>query len=418
MNRTLYSLVGYLLLPVMILRLIIKGIKSPLYSKRISERLGIIDTIPVPIIWLHCVSVGEFRASITLIDKLIKKYPEHKILITTTTPTGSKALTDHYQNQVLHLYFPFDLGFIVNKYIKKINPEICILLETEIWPNLIHILNKNNIPTLLINARLSAKSLAKYQKLAPDLAKQTLNKLTLIATQNQNSAERFIELGANKSKVKNTGNIKFDQNPKTDKVASKEIKKIVGKRRVVAFASTHRGEEEEIINSYLKYGNIDALLVVIPRHPERFNEVYKLSKNKDINIIKRSSNKTAEDAQILLGDSMGEMMSYFDIADIVFMGGSLNNTGGHNMLEPAALAKPIIFGPNVFNFAEISADLLNKKASIQVQNADELFKEIVKLLDNDRKVKTLGENANQYFKSKQGAVKNIIDIIDKNLEKM
>ncbi len=418
MNQTLYSLVGYLLLPVMILRLIIKGIKSPLYSKRISERLGIIDTIPVPIIWLHCVSVGEFRASITLIDKLIKKYPEHKILITTTTPTGSKTLTDHYQNQVLHLYFPFDLGFIVNKYIKKINPEICILLETEIWPNLIHILNKNNIPTLLINARLSAKSLAKYQKFAPNLAKQTLNKLTLIATQNQNSAERFIELGANKNKVKNTGNIKFDQNPKTDKVASKEIKKIVGKRRVVAFASTHRGEEEEIINSYLKYGNIDALLVVIPRHPERFNEVYKLSKNKDINIIKRSSNKTAEDAQILLGDSMGEMMSYFDVADIVFMGGSLNNTGGHNMLEPAALAKPIIFGPNVFNFAEISADLLNKKASIQVQNADELFKEIVKLLDNDRKVKTLGENANQYFKSKQGAVKNIIDIIDKNLEKI
>ncbi len=418
MNQTLYSLVGYLLLPVMILRLIIKGIKSPLYSKRISERLGIIDTIPVPIIWLHCVSVGEFRASITLIDKLIKKYPEHKILITTTTPTGSKALTDHYQNQVLHLYFPFDLGFIVNKYIKKINPEICILLETEIWPNLIHILNKNNIPTLLINARLSAKSLAKYQKLAPDLAKQTLNKLTLIATQNQNSAERFIELGANKSKVKNTGNIKFDQNPKTDKVASKEIKKIVGKRRVVAFASTHRGEEEEIINSYLKYGNIDALLVIIPRHPERFNEVYKLAKNKDINIIKRSSNKTAEDAQILLGDSMGEMMSYFDVADIVFMGGSLNNTGGHNMLEPAALAKPIIFGPNIFNFTEISADLLNKKASIQVQNADELFKEIVKLLDNDRKVRTLGENANQYFKSKQGAVKNIIDIIDKNLEKI
>ena len=418
MNRTLYSLVGYLLLPVMILRLIIKGIKSPLYSKRISERLGIIDTIPVPIIWLHCVSVGEFRASITLIDKLIKKYPEHKILITTTTPTGSKALTDHYQNQVLHLYFPFDLEFVVNKYIKKINPEVCILLETEIWPNLIHILNKNNIPTLLINARLSAKSLAKYQKLAPDLAKQTLNKLTLIATQNQNSAERFIELGANKSKVKNTGNIKFDQNPKTDKVASKEIKKIIGKRRVVAFASTHKGEEEKIINSYLKYSNIDALLVIIPRHPERFNEVYKLAKNKDINIIKRSSNKTAEDAQILLGDSMGEMMSYFDIADIVFMGGSLNNTGGHNMLEPAALAKPIIFGPNIFNFTEISADLLNKKASIQVQNADELFKEIVKLLDNDRKVRTLGENANQYFKSKQGAVKNIIDIIDKNLEKI
>jgi len=142
MNQTLYSLIGYLLLPIMVLRLIIKGLKSPAYYQRIGERLGFVDKIPVPIIWVHCVSVGEFRAAIVLIDQLIQNYPEHRILVTTTTPTGSQAVINHYQSEVLHFYFPFDLPIIVNRYIKKINPKLCILLETEIWPNLVHALNK------------------------------------------------------------------------------------------------------------------------------------------------------------------------------------------------------------------------------------------------------------------------------------
>lgn len=407
MNRTLYSLLGYLLLPFLVLRLLIKGIKTPAYRQRIHERLGFINKIPVPIVWVHCVSVGEFRAAIVLIDQLINNYPKHRVLVTTTTPTGSQALKDHYQSEVLHYYFPFDVPIIINRYIKQINPQACLLLETEIWPNLIHALNKNNIPSLLVNARLSQRSLEKYQKFAPTMVKQTLNKFTMIATQNEKSADRFILLGATNDKVMVAGNIKFDQSPSVNKVLSNKLKTMIGKRRVVVFASTHNGEEEDIIDAYLKEP-LDALMLIIPRHPERFNEIYELVQKNGLSSTKRSINKPCADCQVLLGDSMGEMMSYFDVADIVFMGGSLNNTGGHNMLEPAALSKPILFGPNVFNFDEISSDLLKLNGSIQVQNANELFKQITQLLDDDKKAKTLGKNANHYFKSKQGAVDNLI----------
>ncbi|WXU00796.1 MAG: 3-deoxy-D-manno-octulosonic acid transferase [Catillopecten margaritatus gill symbiont] len=402
MNLTLYNLIGYLLLPVMVLRLIFKGAN---YRKRMGERLGFIEAITADVIWVHCVSVGEFRAAIVLIDALMLQYPNHKILVTSTTLTGSKAVIRHYKDKVLHLYFLFDVFGIVKRYIKKVNPKICLLLETEIWPNLIHALHKNGVPTLLVNARLSKKSLAKYQKF-PKFSKQILNKLSLIATQNQNSAERFKQLGADKVKV--TGNIKFDQNPSVDSSISQQLKTLVGNRKVVVFASTHKGEEMQIMDAYLK-NPLDALMLIVPRHPERFDEVYKLAEKHNLKITKRSDNIPCNDCTILLGDSMGEMMAYFEIADIVFMGGSLSNTGGHNMLEPAALSKPIVFGPNVFNFSEISTGLIEQNASIQVQNADELLVEISALLANEKQTKTLGKNANQYFKSQQGAVDNLIE---------
>lgn len=410
MYLALYNLIGYLLLPVMILRLLLKGLKTPAYSQRIAQRLGFISTIKEKVIWVHCVSVGEFRAAIVLIDALIVQYPKHKILVTSTTPTGSKAVIEHYQDKVLHLYFPFDVSFIIKRYIKKVNPKICLLLETEIWPNLIHTLNKNNTPTLLVNARLSQRSLKKYQKFASALAKQTLNKLTLIAAQNQNSAERFKKLNINGGKVIIAGNIKFDQNSSVNSAVSKQLKTFIGNRKVVVFASTHKGEEAQIINAYLKKP-LDALMLIVPRHPERFDEVYKLAVQHNIKIARRSENIPCNDCAILLGNSMGEMMSYFEVADIVFMGGSLNDTGGHNMLEPAALAKPILFGKNVFNFSEISSDLLAQNAAIQVQDAEYLLLEISELLNDNKKAKTLGKNAKQYFKSQQGAVDILINRI-------
>ena len=412
MNRTLYSLVGYLLLPLLIIRLFAKSVKAPAYRKRILERLGFVQKINAPVIWIHCVSVGEFRASITLIDTLIKQHPQHKILVTTTTPTGSSALKQHYKNQVLHYYFPFDLSLIVKRYIKRVNPDLCILMETEIWPNLIHALKQRNISSILINARLSRRSLEKYQKFTPKLISKTLNQLTLIATQNQNSATRFIQLGVVENKVINTGNIKFDLNPTANSATTETLKQIIGPRKVITFASTHAGEEAQIIKHYVKVKEqIDALLVIIPRHPERFNEVEKLAKNADLTVARRSNATPNNTAQILLGDSMGEMLSYFAISDIVFMGGSLNQTGGHNMLEPAAHSKAIIFGPNVFNFAEISADLLNNQASIQVQNAQALFTQIISLLGNSQQLEVLGKNAKQYFDSQKGAVKKIAKLI-------
>ena len=409
MNRNLYSLLGYMLLPVMLLRLLIKSIKNYQYRQRVGERFGFIVNAPVPIIWVHCVSVGEFRAATVLIDELINDYPDHRLLVTTTTPTGSAAVIEHYQQRVLHFYFPFDIPFIVNRYIKKINPSICILLETEIWPNLIRSLNKKHIPVILVNARLSQRSLIKYKRFAKKLSKQTLNQLTLIATQNHNSSNRFTELGALPGKVVTTGNIKFDQKLTPNKGISKQIRAFSFKRSVIVFASTHKGEESLIIKSYLKFKDSLAgtLLVVIPRHPERFDDVYKLAKKNKLSIVKRSSNQPNAEAEMMIGDSMGEMMSYFDVCDIAYIGGSLNNTGGHNMLEPAILSKPIIFGPNVFNFAEISSTLISSKGAIQIKNADELFEVIIRLTENKNERQELGHNAYKFFSQQQGATKRI-----------
>ena len=416
MNRALYSLIGYLLLPLAILRLGIKGLRNPNYARRLGQRLGFISRNTQPLIWLHCVSVGEFRAAIPLIDRLIDTYPNHRVFVSSTTPTGSDALTEHYGDRILHQYFPFDLPDVVNRYITRLNPKLCLLLETEIWPNLIDALNQRQIPTLLINARLSDRSLQRYQRFAPTLAKQTLNKLALIAAQNQNSANRLIELGADPTRVEAVGNIKFDQQFNTNTTASDELKKIVGDRTCLVCASTHKGEEVAILDAYLKLkSQLDILLVMVPRHLERFTEVSKLISGKQLSLVKRSSNQPAADADVLLGDSMGEMMAYLQIAHMVFMGGSLNQTGGHNMLEPASLAKPILFGPNVFNFSEISSDLLALGGAIQVSDAEALLLAVKQLLEQPKEAAQMGLNAQAFFKANQGALDGVLARIDQRL---
>lgn len=399
--RFIYSLLSYLLLPFAIFKLA-KQRKLP----RLSERLGFIKPMKADIIWLHCVSVGEFLAARVLIDRLLKT---HKMLITTTTRTGSVEVLKHYQHKVEHLYFPFDCPLIVKRYIKKINPKMVLIMETEIWANLIHYLHKNQVPTLLINARLSDKSFKKYQKFSK-FTQQILNKFSRILTQNNSSKQRFIKLGTQSDKVHAMGNIKFDFNIKS-KTSLACLEKI--DKKVVVFASTHEGEEKQILDAYLKIQErFKALLIIVPRHPERFNQVFALIKSPQLKVCKRSDKQINTDCEIMLGDSMGELMNYFKVADVVFMGGSLNDTGGHNMLEPAALSKPILFGESVFNFAEIASDLLAQKGAIQVQNADTLLMEIATLLDDEKQSKTLGDNAHQYFKSKQGSLNNLMRHIE------
>jgi 3-deoxy-D-manno-octulosonic-acid transferase len=417
MNRTIYTLLLCLYLPIAVFKIIQKNHKNGDWFHKLKNQFGFVNKIPNRTIWIHCVSVGEFHAAIPLINQLIDTFPSHKLLITTTTNTGSKAVQKHYKERVFHCFFPLDLPFAIKRFIANVGPDICILLETEIWPNLVDVLYKQTIPTLLINARLSGRSFNKYRKYSPKLTRNTINKLTLIAAQNQNSAERFYKLGAKNNKVTVAGNIKFDQNLTTVKAVSQEMQLMIGDRKVIVFASTHIGEESQIISSYLKHqDSLDALLIIIPRHPGRFDEVYKLIKKNNIRVVKRSSNDSCEDAQFLLGDSMGEMMSYFDVCDVAFIGGSFSTTGGHNMLEAAALAKPILFGPNVFNFAEISSDLIAQNASIQVQNTDELFEEIITLLADEKRRQLLGNNAKQYFLSKRGAVDKTIKIISQHIK--
>ena len=417
MNRFIYTLLLYLSLPIAILKLIAKERKSPFRKAKLKNQLGFVTKTSGKVIWVHCVSVGEFNAARPLIDQILDIYPEHKLAITTTTITGAEAVRNHYQDRVIHYFFPFDLPFIVGPFVNKINPVACILLETEIWPNLINNLNKKAIPVMLINARLSERSLNKYQKFSSKLVQKTINQLTLIGSQNDPSSERFLSLGALPDKVVTVGNLKFDSNEKDNPNTTQSLQQMIGQRRVVVFASTREGEEKKIIQSYVNLKDkFDALLIIVPRHPQRFDEVFNLIVDSSLKVKRRSDGLGCDESiQVLLGDSMGELLSYYSVCDIAFIGGSLIDTGGQNMLEAAAASKPILFGPSVFNFEKIAQLFLEKDAAIQVGDADDLMKTISALLLDDTKRQKLGENAKNSFEKNRGAVDRLMKLIIPNI---
>jgi len=405
-------------LPFALLRILLKDTKSSSWTRKLKNQLGYLPKTSGKVIWFHCVSVGEFNAAKPLIDKIFVKFPLHQIIITTTTITGSEAVENHYKKRVIHCFFPFDAPFIVNLFLKKIKPLACILLETEIWPNLITELKHQNIPTMLVNARLSDRSFKKYNKFSPKLVGSTLNSLSIICSQNESSSKRFISLGASKKNITITGSLKFDSNEPNNLETIQALKKITGDRKIVAFASTREGEELQIIKSYLALQNkFNALLLIIPRHPERFNEVFNIASENGLNVKRRSlADHCEKDTDILIGDSMGEMMSYFSISDIAFIGGSLSNNGGQNMLEAASLSKPIIFGPSVFNFEEISKRLLDDGSAIQVSSAEELMRTISELLLDNEKRKLIGQSAKTTFENNRGAVAKVFEAIAPHIE--
>ena len=417
MNRFIYTLLLYLSLPIAIFKLIKKERNSPFWKVKLKNQLGFVVKTSGNVIWIHCVSVGEFNAARPLIDQLFDNFPDHRLAITTTTIIAAEAVKKHYQDRVIHYFFPFDLPFIVGPFIKKINPVACILLETEIWPNLINNLNKKAIPVMLVNARLSERSLNYYKKYSYNLVQKTINQLTLIGSQNEHSSERFLSLGASLDKVVTVGNLKFDSKEKDNPNTTQSLQKIVGGRRVVVFASTREGEENKIIQSYVSLKDkFDALLIIIPRHPQRFDEVFNLIVDSGLKVKRRSDGLGCDKSiQVLLGDSMGELLSYYSVCDIAFIGGSLIDTGGQNMLEAAAASKPILFGPSVFNFEKIAQLFLEKDAAIQVGDADDLMKTISALLLDDTKRQKLGENAKNSFEKNRGAIDRLMKLIIPNI---
>ena len=412
MNRFVYTVLIILSLPFALLRILLRDAKNSNWIRKLKNQLGFVPKIPGKVIWLHCVSVGEFNAAKPLIDMIFINFPLHQIVISTTTITGSEAVEKYYKSQVIHCFFPFDVPFIVSSFLKKIKPVACILLETEIWPNLITKLKHKNIPVMLVNARLSKKSYKKYKKFSPKLINMTLNNLSLICSQNESSSKRLISLGATNNII-TTGSLKFDSNEPNNSETIQALKNITGDRKIVVFASTRKGEEFQIIKSYLKLkSKFNALLIIVPRHPERFNEVFSMANETGLNVKRRSLGGHCEqDTDILIGDSMGEMMSYLNISDIAFIGGSLTNNGGQNMLEAASLSKPIIFGPSVFNFEEISKRLLDDGSAIQVRNAEELMKTISELLLDDEKRRLIGDSAKSTFENNRGATTKIFNEI-------
>lgn len=413
--RWLYSLLLYLLTPLVFVRLWQRGRKSPAYRERWGERFGYIAALPDrPRIWLHAVSVGETIAAAPLVRSLLETYPEHALLITSTTPTGSAQVRRLFGERVEHCYLPYDLPHVLKRFLNRIRPQILIVMETELWPNLYAACHARAIPVLVVNARLSERSFKGYGKIRA-LIRPALQVAEVLA-QTEEDAARFIKLGAPSEQVTVTGNLKFDQEiPEGVLAQGLALRDQLGRQRKIwVAASTHTGEDEPVLQAHrhLLEQEPDALLILVPRHPERFDDVSTLVTSMGFVSQRRSLEASVNPAiQVFVGDTLGEMMVFFSASDIAFIGGSLVETGGHNPLEPAALGLPVITGPHWFNFAGIYPELLEYGAAREVAGPDELTRVLQELFAYNALRQQAGKAAQQVVEQNRGALKHTLNSI-------
>ena len=415
MNRFVYSLLLYLILPLVPLKLLWRGIKQPEYRQHWGERFGFYDAkITKPVIWLHCVSVGETRAAEPLIRSLQTQYPGYQILLTHGTPTGRDTSAAIFGDLVSRVYLPYDLPFAVNGFLKHFKPSIGLLMETELWFNLIAACKKNNIPLLLLNARLSEKSANGYAKLG-NLASEGLQNLSAIAAQTTEDASRLQALGAQNISV--AGNLKFDVKPPADCLEKGlQLRQLLGTNRTIFLAASTREGEEHLILEAVK--NVDVLTIIVPRHPQRFNEVEALIKNASLSYVRRSQLQEPlnKNIKIVLGDSMGELFTYYAACDFTFIGGSLLPFGGQNLIEAASMAKPILIGSHTFNFAEASKDALDTGAALQVDDVASLKEKIIYLANNQAERAKMAQAALDFSAASTGASARMMLLIAQYLD--
>lgn len=414
MNRTLYTLLFHLGLPLVFLRLLWRARRAPAYSKRIGERfaLGLPELKPGGI-WVHAVSVGESIAAAPMIRELMARYPELPITITCMTPTGSERIQALFGDSVQHCYLPYDFPWAASRFLDRIQPKLAVVMETELWPNHIHQCARRGIPVALANARLSERSARGYARFAR-LTAPMLAELSLIAVQTEAEAERFRRLGARAECVEVTGSIKFDLTidpalPK--KAAELRSQWNAVNRPIWIAASTHAGEDEILLAAHrqLLATHPDASLILVPRHPERFAAVYELCRKQDFSTVRRSQKEPPEaTTQVLLGDTMGELLFLYALADIAFVGGSLVPTGGHNLLEPAALGKPVLTGPHLFNFLDIAAQLRDAGALVEISNAAELAASIDALWRQPNEIERMRGTGLSVLSNNQGALNRLL----------
>ena len=412
--RNLYSLLITLALPFIAVRLWWRARRQPAYLEHVGERFGFYDkqTAPAPLIWLHAVSAGETRAAEPLVQALLARYPEYHILLTHMTPTGREAGVAIFPtgtSRVTRCYLPYDYPGAVARFLAHFKPRAGVLMETEIWPNLVHVCKARGIPLYLVNARLSEKSCSGYQRIG-SLTTATLRALTAIAAQSADDARRFEALGATNVTV--TGNLKFDVAPSAvQRALGEHLREGFGSRRVLLAASTRDGEENMLINNKL-HNLSNALLVIVPRHPQRFDAVAALLDQHHIPYQRRSANEAVRaDTQVLLGDSMGEMTAYYAACDIAFIGGSLLPLGGQNLIEACALGKPVLIGPHTYNFAEASERAVTAGAAVRVMDGADLQRKAAALLDNPKVTQRRGAAALAFSGEHQGATARLVELI-------
>ncbi|EXU76355.1 MULTISPECIES: lipid IV(A) 3-deoxy-D-manno-octulosonic acid transferase [Erwinia] len=414
---TLYTVLLYLIQPLIWLRLWLRGRKAPAYRKRWAERYGYCAGKVKPDgILLHSVSVGETLAAVPLVRALRHRYPAMPITVTTMTPTGSERAASAFGKDVHHVYLPYDLPGSMQRFLDNVSPRLVIIMETELWPNMIAELHARNIPLVIANARLSERSARGYKKLGKFM-QRLLRQITLIAAQNAEDGERFISLGLKRTQLTITGSLKFDISV-TPELAARAVtlrRQWAPRRPVWIATSTHDGEESVILDAHrrLLQRFPTLLLILVPRHPERFATARDMAQKNGFSFILRSSGEIPSGStQVVIGDTMGELMLLYGIADLAFVGGSLVERGGHNPLEAAAHAIPVLMGPHTFNFKDICARLSQADGLITVTDASSLDKEIGTLLTDEDYRLYYGRHAVEVLHQNQGALQRLLQLLE------
>lgn len=419
--KTLYTLIFTFALPFILLRLIWRGFRAPAYFHRWAERFGAAPFLPnnTPVIWLHAVSFGEVEACRPMVQILRNELTDHQILITTMTPTGSARVKHLFGETVAHCYLPYDLPFAIHRFIKRTHPRFGIIMETEIWPNLLAICSAKNIPVVLANARMSERSAKGYQRF-PTFISSTLQNLSLIAAQSEQDRQRFNALGADIKKVHAIGNLKYEISLPASLMEQAEAMRTMWdiNRPVWIAASTHEGEEEIVLNAsrQIRSQFPELLVIIVPRHPERFDRVSALSQRAGYKTLRRSEHRPcSSDIQVLVVDTMGELPLFYGTSDIALIGGSLVPHGSHNLLEPAALGRAIITGPHYFNFNEITEQFLQAGAAIKVTDSVSLAKTVINLLQDSKQRAEMGEAGLRLISNSQGASQRLLNLIKRHI---